>query len=438
MKKHRRPTPAPPKPAKIALVQIEKPIYGGAFLARVDGKATFVPMTLPGEQARVRILEDKRSFSTAEPEGIVTAAPNRVEPRCPHFGVCGGCSYQHTDYDTQLAFKREILRETLQRAGVQPSEQIDTLAGEPWGYRNRIRLAFDRAGNVGYRGRRSHDIFAIRECPVTAPLLVKAALAASKLLRASKPALAAKELSLFCDPCESALLCTVSGSESSIHGFEKFAAEWKERIPELAGVEYVEEASSGESSRQLACWGEESIVYPAAEFNYRVGHGAFFQVNRWLIDRLVERVVGEHRGDLAWDLFAGVGLFSSRLTRSFEKVIAVESAPAAIEALRHNLQGTSTQAVADDTLSFLKSQSSIERPDLIVVDPPRAGLGAEVTGLLSGIAAPSIVYVSCDPSTLARDLKALVGFGYALASVTLVDLFPQTFHLETVVTLRKS
>ena len=436
--KRRRPRPATPKPARSVLVQIEKPIYGGAFLARVEGKATFVPLTLPGEQARVRILEDKRSYATAEPEELLTPSPDRIEPRCPHFGVCGGCSYQHASYETQLTLKQQILRETLQRAGVEPPERIDTLAAEPWAYRNRIRLAFDSAGRVGYRSRRSHSILPIRECPISAPLLVKAALTGAEILRETKPGLNATELSLFCDTDEKTLLATIYVSDQPIKAFDQFAAAWKERLPELAGIECVREISEGNNSNQLAQWGAESIRYRAAGFDYRVDHSAFFQINRHLIDAFVQRVVADHRGNLAWDLFAGVGLFARQLVSHYNEVIAVESAPTSTRALAHNLNGTTAESLTTDTLSFLKNQRSSATPDLIVGDPPRAGLGPEVTTLLASIAAPTLVYVSCDPSTLARDLKALLASGYCIASVALADLFPQTFHLETVVTLKKS
>ncbi len=171
-------------------------------------------------------------------------------------------------------------------------------------------------------------------------------------------------------------------------------------------------------------------------------HGAFFQVNRWLIDALVEQVTAGQKGALAWDLFAGVGLFARKLTAGFERVVAVESAPTAVNALEENLKGTSGTAVRADTLEFLRRSKRGEHPEpivpeLIVVDPPRTGLGAEITALLAEIAAPALVYVSCDPATLARDLRALVASGYAIQSITLADLFPQTFHLETVVHLRR-
>src|ERR1700678_3359476 len=146
--------------APMQLVQIEKPIYGGAFLARVEGKAVFVPLALPGEEARVRVTEEKRGYATAEVEEIVAAAAERVAPDCKHFGTCGGCQYQHAEYKAQLVYKRAILRETLERGGVRAPGEIAVLSGEPWAYRNRIRLAFDAEGKAGYRGRRSHAVVA--------------------------------------------------------------------------------------------------------------------------------------------------------------------------------------------------------------------------------------------------------------------------------------
>ena len=153
----------PVQPAQ--LVQIEKPIYGGAFLARIEGKAVFVPLTLPGEQVRIKVVEDKRNFATAEAEFILTSAPERTPATCPYFGACGGCNYQHANYAAQLNFKRSILRETLERASVPAPDEIDVLSGDPWAYRNRIRLAFDTQGNIGYRGRRSHHVIPIDHCP---------------------------------------------------------------------------------------------------------------------------------------------------------------------------------------------------------------------------------------------------------------------------------
>jgi 23S rRNA (uracil1939-C5)-methyltransferase len=436
--KRAKPHPRSTGPARSALVQIEKPIYGGAFLARVEGKAMFVPLTLPGEQARVRIVEEKRSFATAEPEEIVTAASERVVPGCRHFGVCGGCQYQHSNYEAQLKFKQAILRETLERAGVQWPENIEALAGDPWHYRNRIRLALDGAGRIGYRARRSHDLVPISECPIAAPLLVKVALSAAEILRDIRTGLQPAEISVFSNAEETELLASIFVRDSSARGFDQLFGEWKKRVPAIIGAELVEEGQPGRTPRVIARSGETSLTYRAGDFDYRVDHGAFFQVNRWLVDDLVDRVIADRQGRLVWDLFAGVGLFARRLADRYEHVVAVESAPTAVDALSHNLHDTASTCLKAETLAFLTAQGTTERPDLIVVDPPRIGLGAETTSLLAAVGAPTMVYVSCDPATLARDLRALIGSGYKLYSVTLADLFPQTFHLESVVELRRS
>jgi 23S rRNA (uracil1939-C5)-methyltransferase len=430
-------------PSEPQLVEIEKPIYGGAFLARVEGKAVFVPLVLPGEKARVRITESKRGYATAEADEILRPAPERIATACPHFGACGGCHYQHANYAAQLAFKQSILRETLERGGVAVPTEIAVLSNEPWAYRNRIRLAFDAEGNPGYRGRRSHAVVPVRECPIAAPLLVEAAQAFAQIARELAPQLRATEIALFCDAAEATLLVSVFTTSPTKIQFGELAQALQEKITALTGAELVSEGRPGQPQRTLAQWGSASLTYRAAGFDYRVDHDAFFQVNRWLVDSLVERVVGSHKGKLAWDLFAGVGLFARQLATRFEHVVAVESAPTATAALEANLRGTGGAAITAETLAFLRknrpsASSGSTRPDLIVVDPPRTGLGAETCALLAKIAAPAVACVSCDPATLARDLRALIASGYAIQSIALADLFPQTFHLETVVQLRRA
>jgi 23S rRNA (uracil1939-C5)-methyltransferase len=451
--------PRRPQPAKLELPQItepvtiEKPIYGGAFLARVQGKAVFVPLTLPGEQVLIHITDDKGGYATAEADAIVTPSPQRTAPVCRHFGACGGCHYQHATYPVQIAFKQAILRETLTRAGVNPPEQITVLAAETeaqsWAYRNRIRLAFSADGTPGYRGRRSHAVIPIAECPIAAPLLVSSAAIFADVARRFSPSLRPTELSLFTNAGETAMLATIFTSSATPTQFDEFASAIAEKIPALKGVDLVSEGRGGDRNqssqpRTIARWGQESINYRAAAFDYRVDHGAFFQINRWLVDSLVQQVCAGYHGQLAWDLFAGVGLFARQLTARFASVLAVESAPPAVASLEENLHGTTSSAVRASTLEFLRRNSKPKAavapdsiiPDLVVVDPPRTGLGPEITTLLGAIAAPAMVYVSCDPATLARDLRALLAAGYSIHSATLVDLFPHTFHLETVVHLR--
>ncbi|KAA6458734.1 class I SAM-dependent RNA methyltransferase [Acidobacteria bacterium AB60] len=442
MKKNRRPAaqqrPSSSISAPSLLVAIEKPVYGGNFLARHEGKAIFVPLALPGESVRARLTQNKSGYATAELDAIVTASPDRIAALCPHFGPCGGCNYQHTSYAHQLAFKQAILGETLERAGVPVVEEIGVLSASPWAYRNRIRVAFDAEGNPGYRARRSHELVRIRACPISEPVLVSAAQAAGEILARVPPNLRPHELLLFCNPDESALLATFFVPGPTLLRIESLAAPLQEVVPALQGVELATGGRPGHPPMTLAEWGAPSLAYPAAGFDYRVDHGAFFQVNRWLIDSFVAHVIGDTEGNVAWDLYAGVGLFARQLTSRFARVVAVESAPASTPALAANLSGTCGVAAAASTLEFLRQNRGGPAPDLIVVDPPRNGLEGEISTLLAGIGTPQLVYVSCDPATLARDLKVLLAAGYTIDKITLADLFPQTFHLETVVRLRKS
>ena len=421
-------------------ITLEKPVYSGDCLGHVEGKAVFVPLTLPGESVTAHITEEKRSFTKAELNTILVASPNRVQPNCPHFGACGGCQYQHADYPTQLALKQQILRETLTRANVPIPAEIGTLAAEPWAYRNRIRLALTRNGELAYRGRRSHDLIAITECPIAAPLLLNITTQVAAFLRKNPSPTPITELELFTNQNESELLLTLFTETASASDTREWLASLNASLQPQASSIRLQFNDGGLNSRILASIGQPSLNYTAAGFSYRVDHGAFFQVNRHLIDDFASLVTANHSGNLAWDLYAGVGLFARQLSTRFAQVTAVESAPASEAALRHNLTSANASAVASSTLDFLRRNRELRepRPDFIIIDPPRAGLGDQVTTLLNAIHAPVMVYVSCDPATLARDLRQLTQERYLVENITLVDMFPQTFHLETVVRLRRS
>ena len=236
------------------------------------------------------------------------------------------------------------------------------LAAEPWGYRNRIRLAFDGAGNFGYRGRRSHQVVAISECPIAAPLLFRAAQAVAETRAPVCTRSSAAEMALFCDAKETALLVTVYTANSPKMRFDDFAAAMRERIPELAGVELVLEGQAGQAARTLAQWGSASISYHAGGLDYRVDHGAFFQVNRWLVDVLLQHVTEGQQGRWHGTSLPGVGLFARRLASSFEKVVAVESAPAATRALEANLEGTTGVAERASSLDFCAGVATASGP----------------------------------------------------------------------------
>jgi 23S rRNA (uracil1939-C5)-methyltransferase len=419
-------------------LRIEKPIYGGAGLARADGKAVFVPFTLPGEEVEAEIVADKGSFSTAELQSVLEPSPARTQPPCPYFGQCGGCHYQHADYATQIEMKLAILRETLERARIREIPDIQAVSAEPLGYRNRIRLHI-RANpfHLCYKFHKSHANLPVTTCPIALLALQRAIETLNHNGQSLGLAPFVTEVELFAAPDESALLISLWTSHSAPEAksfLEQIAPRLRQSFPETRGIGVFAVERNRTTNRLLAQSGEDALLYPSGHHRYRVGLGSFFQVNRFLIDPLIRLVATGETGQNAWDLYAGVGLFSLPLTQSFSQVTAVESSPSAVRDLRENLRGTKHRIVAADSAAFLR-QALTQRqipPDLVVVDPPRAGLGRDVTTALGKILPRKITYVSCDPSTLSRDLAALLESGYRLRNMHLLDLFPQTFHLETV------
>jgi 23S rRNA (uracil1939-C5)-methyltransferase len=432
-------------------LQIEKTVYGGAGLAHQTegegaGKTVFVPFTLPGEIVEARLLEQKGAFGEASLVQIVTASEDRVVPRCAHFGQCGGCHYQHAAYPAQVQMKVAILHETLERAGLTTLPAIQAHIGEPWAYRNRTRLRIaelETTLRVGYNRRGSNEFLAIRECPISAALVWRAAEALQQVADESSTTgrllRAAIEIEFFTTGDEKKLQMTLLVQKPQA-GFAALCERLQALVPELAGADVWLRPSSEPQRRTrkphtLESWGASGLSYPVAGEGYWVSRGGFFQINRFLVDELVRIVAAGRRGAIAWDLFAGVGLFSRAIAKTFQQVVAVE---AAANDLSRSFKGPGKRAVETTTVEFLRSAVvQRERPDLIVMDPPRAGVGAEVCALLARISSPEIVYVSCDPVTLARDLKLLTAAGYNIAEIHMVDMFPQTFHLETVVILRK-
>jgi 23S rRNA (uracil1939-C5)-methyltransferase len=426
---------------------IEKAVYGGDGLAHLPaiggrlGKAAFLPLTLPGETVAATIVEEKRNFVRAEATRLVTTSPQRVPPPCPYFGVCGGCQYQQAQYETQLAMKHEILRETLTRSSIPLPHSIETLAAEPWEYRNRVRFAITPEGRPAYRGRASHTLVEVAACPIAAPVLVATAQALAAWSAVHPAPAPLREIELFTNQDATELLITLSVETKPDSGT---AQAWLTSLhaalpPQTTGLRM--EAENDLEPEHIAATGETSLTYTVGHTPYRVDAGAFFQVNRFLLDRFTQLVTDSvPEAKLAWDLYSGVGLFARRLALRCDRVHAVEIAPASRAALHYNLAGTSAIPFISTTLDYLcrNREQREPRPDAIVLDPPRAGLGAEVTQLLNAIHAPELVYVSCDPATLARDLKALTAERYRIAQITLADMFPQTFHIETVVHLKRA
>lgn len=441
-----------PKPPP---AEVRRPRYGGLFDLDAGGSSPYV---LPGETVSVAsAVGFGAGLASVQ---VLKRAAERGAPGCVHFGECGGCHYQHAEYGAQLEFKREVLEDVLGHAGLRELPLTRTHHADPWGYRNRIRLRIEPSGGpgakdlqVGYSRPGSNGFLPIRMCPIAAPLLWRAAQAL--LLLASEPVCrrwlrSASQVELFCLPDESRLLISlflrdIEPGHRDPASFPALCQRLREHVPELAGAGAELDPDLNRRVRRSwagVSWGAAGLAYPAAGRTYWVSRGAFFQVNRFLVDELVALVVEGQLGDLAWDLFAGVGLFARVLAERFARVVAVEGGESATADLTIAARGgkdrPAFEAVHSSTLDFLRARElQRDRPDLIVLDPPRAGLGPEGSAILGRLAAPRMVYVSCDPVTLARDLVILTRGGYRVDALDLVDLFPQTYHIETVVHLSR-
>jgi 23S rRNA (uracil1939-C5)-methyltransferase len=426
-------------------VRIEKLVYGGDGLAHHDGHTVFVPLVLPGELVQIESSARKKKFIRGRLERVVEASADRVPAPCPHFGRCGGCQYQHMPYEAQLRYKAEILRETLGRIGrIQWTGAIETQASPPFGYRNRAQWklrpnqegAMGSAG-IGYFEMGSTKLCAVTECSILSPRLADTFSRLRQLVLQGKVLSAIDEIEAFADSNDEKILLNLS-AERLADSPESIAAALRESVPNVESILIQDRRAD-----KFHLAGPGYLKYMVGGARYRVGHLSFFQVNRFMVEPQVEAVIGKTRGRLALDLFAGVGLFTVALTKQFERVIGVESNLAAAKDLETNLKesGGASPSSRNITVEGFLSRWH-ETPDLVVVDPPRAGVETEALAHLKKILPARIHYVSCDPATLGRDLAQLVGTQdaagpYEIESINLFDIFPQTYHMEVLVRLRR-
>jgi len=433
-------------------------IYGGDGLAHLPpdekgrGKAVFIPFVLSGEKVEATLADQKPGFARARADSILEPSPHRVEPGCPHFGRCGGCHYQHSSYEHQLEIKKEILRETLKRtAKLELSVDIQVHPSPPWNYRNRSRLKVQTTPEfrAGYFKMASHELLPVEECPISSPLIDRGIAALWQSGHAGKVPTGVDAVEFFANADDTQLLVEVSARPDSRRAaLRAWAEDFQSSMAEITGVVVFREAPNGVPGTQerLLTVGAGHLTYQTARAAYRVSAGSFFQTNRYLTDELVRIVAEGHSGGDALDLYAGVGLFSTALC-DMRHIVSVESSQTSTADLSYNLSSNG-QAVRATTEEYLSGSHNTNRarkgavlpppaykPDLAVVDPPRVGLGERVARMLVTMGAPRVVYVSCDPVTLARDLVVVLAGGYRIERVHLVDLFPQTYHLESVVHL---
>jgi 23S rRNA (uracil1939-C5)-methyltransferase len=427
-------------------LSIEKLVYGGEGLSHAEGNTVFVPYVLPGEEVRASIRAQKKKLIHASLLQVLKPAQQRIAAPCPHFGTCGGCHYQHIQIEEQVRLKKEILRETLSRlGGIEWTGEIQEHTAEPFGYRNRAQWAFRDAmpRAFGYFLPESTHILPIDECPVLSPTLATAFTQLQEMPRSNSLPTGILEIEAFADREDKKIALNIAFDRFPMAA-KALAAQFRSAIPALESLLLLDQ-----SKDRFELDGPGYLLQKAGGFTYRVNHLSFFQVNRFLIEDLLQTVVAGARGGYALDLYAGVGFFTLPLAKAFRKVISVDANLSATRDLRNNAETAGAQVISENQHAEEFLQKNHETPDFVVLDPPRAGLGTEAAARLANLGAPEVAYLSCDPSTLARDLAVLMATGrkpstdpepahkYEIAEAHLFDLFPQTFHIETLLKLRR-
>lgn len=398
--------------------------YGGEAIGRdSSGRAVFVPFALPGETVRVRVVEERPGFARAALVEVLHPSPQRIAPRCIHFGACGGCHYQHLSYADQLTAKTDILRDQLKRIGKIEAPPVRAAIPSPlaWNYRNHVQFHLDGQGRLGF---------------------ISAALPCASSSASVSGVLPIVECHLPEEPLN-ALWPHLSFEPGTplervaLRAGDEVMLVLESESPEPPEIEIEAEISvvhlAGEDALVLA--GEDHLVIEVLGRPFRVSAGSFFQVNTAMAEKMVQHILELLPASVllgtVLDVYCGVGLFSAFLAPRCQRLIGIELSPSACADFAVNLDAFDHvelyEAPAEVVLPALRVQ-----PDVVILDPPRAGLEKAALDALMALQPPVIVYISCDPATLARDLKRMLARGYTLQQVTPFDLFPQTYHIESI------
>ncbi len=417
----------PEKPAKneFLIVKIERLVPDGAGLGFADGKTVFVPLAAPGDVCRVRVVRKKGGIAFAQIVEIVESSVDRVAPPCKYFGACGGCDFQQLNYPAQLRAKVEIIRDCLRRIGKIDWQNELKIVRSPneFGYRTRAQWKLERE-KFGYFEPNSHLILDIETCPILAAPLQTELTAQRAKLKFEKPGFSEIQ--------------AVSADDRVSQRFSNGKHEYDENFY-AANRELAEDSRSQTAADNNAA---REISFSVNNFEYKFSAATFFQVNHSLLPEFVETALGAARGDLALDLFCGVGLFALPLAPKFKKVIGVEGNQTSIRFALQNAVGAKLENIEFYT-NFVgewlaDNAAELPRVDFVLLDPPRTGAEKQTIASLIELRPKEIVYVSCNPATLARDLRILCENNFTVEQITAFDFFPQTHHVETVVRLSSS
>jgi 23S rRNA (uracil1939-C5)-methyltransferase len=400
-------------------VLLEKLTYGGEAMGRLpDGRAVFVPFGLPGEQVRVELTEDKKNFARGKLLELLKASPERIDAKCKHFGKCGGCHYQNLPYDKQLLAKTEILRDQLQRIGKIENPPVMQMVTSPleWNYRNHVQFHLTAEGKVGFINAKGNSTLPIEEChlPETG-------------INAFWP-----ELQFESNKDVERVSLRAGQDEELMVMLESESAEAPE-IEIEADVSVVH--LFDEHAIVLA--GQDNLLFNVSGKEFRVSATSFFQVNTAMAEKMIGYLISKlpvTTSTTLLDIYCGVGLFSKFFAAKCQQVIGIEESESACEDFAFNLDEFDNielyEGAAEEILPGLAGR--LDSSTYAIVDPPRAGIEKYALDAILSIKPQIIAYVSCDPSTLARDAARLIVGGYRLVEVTPFDLFPQTYHIESI------
>ncbi|MCE5249524.1 23S rRNA (uracil(1939)-C(5))-methyltransferase RlmD [bacterium] len=423
-------------------VTIESLAYGGDAVCHADGRVVFVPDGVPGDVARIEILQDKGSFMRGELRELVTPSPDRVEPFCPYASQCGGCQWQTVDYPAQVTWKRTIVSETLKRIGGIELPEVEPCHASPndRNYRTVARYPVERTSQglvFGYNERRSHRIVDILSCPVAEDRVNDIAVALRSLLTERFQRTDIRELTIrAAHNHPSSLVSMVFGSEAGCSGL---AETMLTEIENLAGVSLW--ITGGENTlRHLKTYGDRHRYETVNGKLFRIEERSFFQINIPQTESLVNIVTemtGVHSRQKLVDGYGGVGLFSLGVPPTDTDIFLFDVSGTAVRDSIYNARNggfsrfRAVKGTAQEVIDSLKGT------DVLFIDPPRTGLGLKAVRAVCSPGASTIVYISCNPATLARDLKIFAENGYSVERIVPVDMFPHTFHIETVVKLER-
>lgn len=443
------PQEKPGTPVQTVEVRIEKLLNQGDGLGRHDGQAVFVPLTAPGDLVRARIIKQGRGFVQTALEEVLEPGPGRREAPCPHYGDCGGCNLQHLAMDHQRQAKADIVRDCFQRLG--KLDVSDLLQGpypvddapdpaEGLGYRNRIRVFRDPVGHYGLMRKGTHDVVALEQC------LLMPAFFNTELLTWLRMQPPVEQVVLRLDG-RGGWLASLFGPPQRLRVLKKIMAG-------LSADQTPGPGCQGLLFNNRPIWGRDHLVLEVAGHKFRVGAQSFFQGNLAVTERAVSAVrkwIAELKaagtlGPLMGDLFCGVGLFTLTLGENFQRVVAIDSDPYGCRDAENNIRRDAAvrdrarvhKGRLDQMAARLRSEDGAAwRDSFCILDPPRAGLGKGGLGVLTDLAPRHLAYMSCDPATLARDVAALQEAGYRILRLEVLDMFPQTAHIESLIFLER-